>query len=412
MFSRIFQHFRPLKRPIKKIYADYATLTPISDNVLAVFTATYKEYDKNPSALYTSAVKAKKRLEMARKEVSRLLSGVSLHSVHSDEVFFTSGGTESNNIAIQGVLDAWYANVGNLVGKTPHVIISTIEHPAVRKVVERLVQIKKITTSYIPVTEKGIIDLVELKKAFDEHENIVFVSVMLVNNEIGTIQPIKDIARMIRLYRKKYESVYPYFHTDACQAPCYVDMPIDKLGIDLMTLDGGKIYGPRGVGCLYIKRNTRVLSPYIGGGQESGIRPGTENLPAIAGFSVALADAYVIRNREVQRLGEMQKFLFKHLPAGVFVNGSTDEGERIVNNINICIPGSDSEFLVFQMDVAGVEVSAVTACQNSQEESRSTVVDALGRDCGGSSLRISFGKNTIWREVKKIVEVLEKVCKK
>jgi cysteine desulfurase len=402
MFSTIFQQFKGLKSSKKRIYADYATLTPISDGVLTVMSSVYRKYDKNPGALYGSAVRAKKRLESARKEVSSLLSGTSLHSVHADEIYFTSGGTESNNIAIQGVVDGWYESSNS----TPHVVISNIEHPAVKKVVDALVKNKKITASYVPVTEGGIVDLDVLKHVFETQKNIILVSVMLVNNEIGTIQPLKDIARMIRLYRKNTQSVYPYFHTDACQAPCYVDMPIDKLGVDMLTLDGGKIYGPRGVGCLYVKRNTALVSPYKGGGQENNVRPGTENLPAIVGFEIALRDAYAMRSKEAKRIGQMQKYMFEHLPKNLCINGSIDTEKRIVNNVNICFEGKDSEFMVFQMDTAGVEVSAVTACQNSQEESRSFVVDALGGDCGGSSIRISLGRYTTWREVNKILKVI------
>jgi cysteine desulfurase len=402
MFSRIFHHLRLLKRAPKKIYADYATLTPISDSVLAIMSRAYVTYNKNPGALYASAVFAKKRLEQARKEVAQVLSEKSLHSVHADEIYFTSGGTESNNIAIYGVVDAWYEENDTI----PHIIISNIEHPAVRKIVDDLVKKKRVTATNVPVTEEGIMDMSLLKKSFEECTNLILVSVMLVNNEIGTIQPIQDIARMVRQYRKKNQSVYPYMHTDACQAPCYLDMPVDKLGVDMLSLDGGKIYGPRGVGCIYIKRGVSIDSPYKGGGQENGIRPGTENLPAIVGFAVALADAYTLRKSEVYRIGEMQRYIMQHLPVGVFINGSQKTEEKIVNNINICFPSKDSEFVVFQMDVAGVEVSAVTACQNSQVESRSSVVDALGKDCGGSSIRISLGRYTTWREVKKIVAVL------
>ena len=401
MFSRIFYQLGLLKKSTKKVYADYATLTPISDGVLTVMSRIYMQYDKNPSALYGSAVLAKKQLEGSRKEVAGLLSGHSLHSVHADEVYFTSGGTESNNIAIYGIIDAWYEKYESV----PHIIISNIEHPAVTKIIDDLVAKKRVTATYVSVTTEGIIDMVELKKAF-EHSDIALVSVMFVNNEIGTIQPISEIARTVRQYRKKHGSVYPYFHTDACQAPCYVDMPIDKLGVDMLTLDGGKIYGPRGVGCLYVKRGMLLDSPYKGGGQESGVRPGTENLPAIVGFATALADVYTFRDREVKKLAKMQEYIIKQLPQNLFVNGSQKSEERVVNNISVCFPGKDSEFLVFQMDVAGVEVSAVTACQNTQEESRSTVVDALGKDCGGSSIRISLGRYTTWREVKKIVNVV------
>ncbi|MES2986167.1 MAG: cysteine desulfurase family protein [Patescibacteria group bacterium] len=410
MFSSFFRRFgskfQAIKRHPKRIYADYATLTPINGNVLSLMSTIYKKYGQNPGALYGSAVTAKKVLETARKGVAELLSGPSLHSVHADEIVFTTGGTEANNIAILGVVENWYEKNTEI----PTVIISNIEHPAVKKIVENLERKKKINAFYIPVTEEGVVDLVELKKVFAEQKNIILVSVMLVNNEIGTIHPLKEIAKVIRNYRKENSTAFPYFHTDACQAPCYVDMPIDKLGVDLLTLDGGKIYGPRGVGCLYMKRGTELNSPYIGGGQEKGIRPGTENLPAIVGFAEALHIVFSKKEKEVKRLAAMQEFILSNLPEHVFVNGSLDKEKRIVNNINICIPGTDSEFLVFKMDVAGVEVSAVTACQNSQEESRSTVVDALGKNCGGSSLRISLGQGTTWGEVKKIVKVLYEIC--
>lgn len=407
MFSSFFRRFRPQNRTQKRIYADYATLTPIHGNVLSLMSKVYRKYDKNPGALYGSAVMAKKLLETARKEVATLLSGPSLHSVHSDEIVFTSGGTESNNIAILGTLESWYEKNTDI----PTMIVSGIEHPAVKKVVENLDRLKKIHVIYIPVTEDGIIDIAELKKVFAEQKNIILVSVMLVNNEIGTIQPLKEVAKLVRNYRKEHSSVYPYFHTDACQAPCYVDMPIDKFGVDLLTLDGGKIYGPRGVGMLYVKRGLKLKSPLVGGGQENGIRPGTENLPSIVGFAEALGIVLHKKEKEVKRLAPMQEFIFSSLPENAYVNGSTETEKRIVNNINICIPGADSEFLVFKMDVAGVEVSAVTACQNSQEESRSSVVDALGKNCGGSSLRISLGQGTTWGEVKKIVKIIQTVSK-
>lgn len=409
MFSSLFRRFGPLKRAQKRIYADYATLTPINSNVLSLMSTIYKKYGQNPSALYESAVQAKKILEKARKDVASLLSGPSLHSVHADEIVFTSGGTEGDNIAILGIVEGWYKSHSHT--EIPTIIISNIEHPAVRKIVENLERKKKINAFYVPVDEEGIIDVTLLKKVFAEQKNIILVSVMLVNNEIGTIQPLKEVVKVIRNYRKENSSVYPYFHTDACQAPCYVDMPIDKFGVDFLTLDGGKIYGPRGIGCLYIKRGIKIVSPYIGGGQEHGIRPGTENLPAIVGFAEALNIVLKEKEKEVKKLAAMQEFIFSNLPEHVFVNGSLDREKRIVNNINICIPGSDSEFLVFKMDVAGVEVSAVTACQNSEEESRSSVVDALGKNCGGSSLRISLGRGTTWGEVKKIVKTIQTVAK-
>lgn len=349
-------------------------------------------------------------MENARKSVAKTLSGASSHSVHADEVLFTSGGTESNNMAIMGVVKSWF-DANGAFGVVPHVVVSAIEHPAIKKVVETLVSLKRVTATFVSVDEQGIVDLAELKEVLATQKHIALVSIMMVNNEIGTVQPLRDIAALIRKYRKEHDSVYPYFHTDACQAPCYLDMQVDKLGVDLLTLDGGKIYGPRGVGCLYVKRKTALSPIMYGGAQEFDMRPGTENVPAIIGFAKALELVVEKKESEVSRLRKMQDFIYTSLPENVFVNGTTEPALRLPNNINICVPGSDSEFLVFKADVRGIELAATTACQNKQEESRSYVVDALLKNCGGSSLRISMGQGTTWRQVKKLVKVLHEIVK-
>ncbi len=404
MFLRYFWRlFR-----LKKAYFDYASITPIDRKVLSAISSAYRQFSANPASLYDRGVKATRTLENARKSVARILSGGSIHSVHADEIIFTSGGTESNNLAIMGVIKSWFDTNSHL-GVVPHVVASSIEHPAIKKVIETLVSLKQVTATFIAVDEQGIVDLAELKDVFTQNKNIVLVSMMMVNNEIGTVQPLRDIAALIRKYRKENNSVYPYFHTDACQAPCYQDTQIDKLGVDLLTLDGGKIYGSRGTGCLYIKRKTFISPIMYGGSQEDGMRPGTENVPAIVGFAKALELVTRKKETEVLRLRKMQDFIYTSLPEKVFVNGTTEPALRMPNNINICVPGSDSEFLVFKADVAGIELSATTACQNKQEESRSYVVDALGKNCGGSSLRISMGQGTTWRQVKKLVRVLHEI---
>ncbi len=401
MFSRFWR-----ASPTKK-YFDYASITPLDYRVVKAVQKVEKRHWQNPSALYDSGVRAGKLLASAREGVARVLSGTSIHSAHADEIVFTSGGTESDNVAIQGVVKAWKKD-NPTVSELPHIVISAIEHPAVKKTVEDLEHSGLITVSYISVDEQGLICEKELKEVFQKEKNIILVSVMLVNNEIGTIQPIAHVASLIRKYRKDHGSVYPYLHTDACQAPCYLDMQIDKLGVDLLSLDGGKIYGPRGVGCLYIKRGVRIEKISQGGAQESDIRPGTENLPAIVGFAKALEICTKEKEKENIRLRKLQEYIINNLPEGVTVNGSVDVEKRISNNINICIPDKDSEFVLFQLDVQGFEVSTGTTCQNKQEESRSYVVDALGHNCGASSLRISFGRFTKFGEVKSLIKVLKK----
>lgn len=390
-----------------KKYFDYASITPLDNRVVKVMRDITSKNWQNPSSLYASGVLVSKLLEQARQETAGFLSGSSLHSVHSDEVIFTSGGTESDNIAILGTISAWR----RIHGRVPHVISSVVEHPAVKKTLDALDKDGLIAVSYVGVDSEGVVCLDEFKDILFSTEDTALVSIMLVNNEIGTIQPLSEIAGLIRKYRKEKNTQYPYFHTDACQAPVYIDMRIDKLGVDLLSLDGGKIYGPRGVGCLYKKRGIVLDKVYHGGAQEMDVRPGTENLPAIVGFAKALQLCAGEKGKEVARLGKFQRYIFDTLPRECFVNGSKDTKKRIVNNVNICIPKKDSEFLLFKLDVAGFEVSTGTTCQNKQEESRSYVVDALGEDCGGSSLRISLGRFTKFSDVKRLCVVLKKVVR-
>lgn len=391
-----------------KKYFDYASITPLDKRVVKVMADILDKKWQNPSSLYGSGVLASKALDQARETVAQVLSGSSVHSVHADEVVFTSGGTESDNIALIGTIYAWK----HLHRKTPHVITSAVEHPAVKKTLEALEKDGTITVSYIGVDSDGIVNIQEFKEVLFSSVDVALVSVMFVNNEIGTIQPLSEIAGLIRKYRKEKNTVYPYFHTDACQAPAYIDMRIDKLGVDLLSLDGGKIYGPRGVGCLYLKRGVVLDKVYHGGAQEMDMRPGTENLSAIVGFAKALEICEKEKIKEVKRLAVFQQYMFNNLPVGCFVNGSKDEKNRIVNNVNICVPNKDSEFLLFKLDVQGFEVSTGTTCQNKQEESRSYVVDALGNACGASSLRITFGRFTKFADVRKLVKVLKRVIEK
>lgn len=402
MFSRIFG---------QKIYLDYAAITPVDLKVVKIMNKIAKTNWHNPSALYGHGVQAGKLLEQARKDVAQVLCGSSVHSVHADEIIFTGGGTESNNLAIQGVLKAWSKMHGQFE-ILPHVVISVIEHPSVKKLIEHLVSENKITASFVGVTSEGLIDLSELKAIFQKQKNIILVSIMMVNNELGTVQPIAEVASLIRKYRKESGTQYPIFHTDACQAPNYIDIQIDKMGVDLLTLDGGKIYGPRGIGSLYIKRNTPLDKVFFGGAQEMDIRPGTENLPAVVGFAEALKMVHKDKEKENNRLRKLQEYIKNNLPKNISINGIMDTEKRISNNINICLSGIDSEFALFKCDVAGIEVSTGTTCQNKQEDSRSYVVDALGKDCGASSLRISMGRYTKKSHVEKLIKVLGIIVKK
>lgn len=406
MFSRFIKFINT-----KKKYFDYASQTPVDSRVLRVVQGISKNIYYNPGALYSNGLFASKILQKSRKEIANLLSGYSKNSIHTDEIIFTSGGTESNNIAIQGVVDKWYESKNYDYSEKPHVIISEIEHPAVYNVVEHLKKQNNITFSKIKINSDGLIDLQELKNELTQNKNTILVSVILVNNEIGTIQPIRDIASLIR--KARGENIYPLLHTDACQAINYLSIPIDKMGCDLITYDASKFYGPKGVGMLYIKRNTPINPVNFGGGQESDMRPGTENLPAIVGMVKALEIVYEEKIKEIKRLAKIQQYIFNKVLKikNVYINGSVDGEKRIVNNINICFAGKDSEFLLFKMDKLGYEVSTGTTCQNKKEDSKSVSVQALGGECASSSLRISLGRFTTMRQVRGLIRAIEKFSK-
>ncbi len=390
-------------------YFDYASQTPVDGRVLRVIYDISKKNFHNSGSLYNSGVISEKMLKKARLKTAQILSGLSKNSVHADEIIFTSGGTESNNIAIQGVVDKWYENQGYDYTKKPHIIISDFEHPAINNVIENLYKKNKITYSKIKIDKDGIINLLDLKQELIDNKNTILVSVMLVNNEIGTIQPIRDIASLTR--KAKGEDKYPLLHTDACQAVNYIDMLVDKMGVDLMTYDASKFYGPKGIGLLYIKRNILINPVYFGGDQEFGMRPGTENLPAIMGMVKALEIVEKEKTKEINRLGKMQQYIFDQVLKlkNVSINGSVDREKRIVNNINLCFQGQDSEFLLFKLDKLGFQVSTGTTCQNKKEESKSVSVDALGQGCASSSLRISLGRYTKMSDVKGLVKAISKI---
>jgi cysteine desulfurase len=404
-FNKLIKKQHPLKGYVKK-YFDYASQTPTDKRVLKVVEEYSKTLFYNPGSLYANGVFSAKALKDSRKKIACLLSDKSLNSVHENEIIFTSGGTESNNIALQGVVDKWYESKKYDYTEKPHVIISEIEHPALYNVVENLKKQHKITFSKIKINNDGLIDLQELKNELAENKNTVLVSIMLVNNEIGSIQPVRDITSFIR--KARGDGVYPLFHTDACQALNYIDMSFDKMGADLVSYDASKFYGPKGVGILYIKRNTPINPVYFGGDQEYGMRPGTENLPSVMGMVKALEIVVDEKQKEIKRLYKLQQYIFAKVDKikGVSINGSTLQEKRIVNNINICFPGKDSEFLLFKMDKMGYEVSTGTTCQNKKEDSRSISVEALGGDCAGSSLRISLGRYTTKGQVRGLIKAL------
>ena len=344
---------------MKRIYLDYASLTPIDKGVMKEIKKYSSKNYGNPSALYASGVAAKKAVGSARKKIADILHA------HSDELIFTSGGTESNHLILNNFKNS---------------VVSSIEHSS----------IIKRDAKRISVDVNGVVNLDEIKKAITPETELV--SIMMVNNEIGTIEPIADIAKIVRDERKKRGSAFPLLHTDASQAGL-LPLHVEKLGVDLMTLDGSKLYGPRGVGMLYVKRGTIKID-----------RAGTANLPGIMGFAKALELADKLRDREYKRLSDLKNFFIKELQEkipGTKVNG--DRSMTSPHILNISIPDIDNEFLVLKLDAKGIECSTKSACLTEEDESY--VLKNIGAS-SATSIRLSFGRETTKSDLKKVLKNL------
>jgi cysteine desulfurase len=376
----------------KRIYLDYASLTPIDPRVVREMGKFSASAYANPSSLYKEGVTAKKVLAEMRKKVADLIHA------HADEIVFTSGGTESNALVLEGVGRAAHRNG---IAK-PHIIISSIEHSSIIETAHMLEK-HGCEITRLSVDRAGVVSVEELKKALKP--TTVLVSIMMVNNEIGSIQPIKEIAKVVRQARAGKDAAkadaYPLFHTDAAQGFLYEELFVEKLGVDFMTLDGSKVYGPRGIGCLFMKRGAPIEPIMYGGGQEKGMRSGTENLPSIAGFTKALEIAAGERTKEAARIADLRadfvNMIHMHKPA-VTVNGSGSP-----HILNISIPGVDNEFLLFQLDAHGIACSTKSSCLRDEEESY--VLKAIGAN-SAHSLRFSFGRFTKKADIKAAVKAL------
>lgn len=371
------------------IYLDYAAATPLDARVLETMRPFLTENFYNPSAGYQVARKTHVALEAARAKAAHWLGA------RGSEIVFTAGGTEANNLAVHGVVRRFPA--GN-------VVISAIEHDSVS------VPAGRYDCREAPVQPDGRLDLDKLKTTIDNQT--VLVSVMYANNEIGTVQPAREVGRLVdemRRQRRAAGNNLPlYLHTDACQAANYLDLHVARLGVDLLTLNGGKIYGPKQSGLLYVKAGTELEPLIDGGGQERGLRSGTENVAAAVGFATALDIAQTTRRDETVRLRKLQEYFINQLAVVVpdaVVNGSLKY--RLPNNIHVTIPGQDNERLLTQLDEAGVMAAAGSACSASNQEP-SSVLRAIGLDDAAArgSLRFTTGRDTTDSAIAQAVELL------
>jgi cysteine desulfurase len=373
------------------IYLDHAAATPLDAEVLAAMRPYYSERFYNPSANYMAAQKVRAELDAARASVAACLGA------RANEIIFTAGGTESDNLAVSGILQQYPQ--GN-------VVVSAIEHDAV------LEPAAQYDCRIASVTPQGLIDLDDLATKIDDQT--VLVSVMYANNEVGTIQPLRHVAGLIarvREARRLSGNKLPiYLHTDACQAANYLDLHVSRLGVDMMTLNGGKIYGPKQSGVLFVSSKVTLWPQIRGGGQERNLRSGTENVAACIGFAQALELAQTRRHQEVERLGALQKTAFRQIAEllpGAIVNGS--QKHRLPNNIHLTLPGQDNERLLVQLDEQGILAAAGSACSASDDEP-SHVLRAMGvSDVNAqASLRLTMGRATTEADLTACITTLAK----
>jgi len=382
----------------KKVYMDYASATPVMPEVLLVMRSVLANQYANPASLYDAGIASKKIVEDSRKKIAEIIGSA------SSEIIFTSGGTESNNQAFFGLRNP----DGRFDGL--HFIVSKIEHSSIIEIVKEISNLGG-KFSVIPVKENGIIDTKELSKMIKENTRLV--SVMMVNNEIGTIQPIDEVVKIVRKARKNFGTEKIYIHTDACQAPQYLPINVIKMGIDMLTLDSGKIYGPKGIGLLYVRKVVQIRPIILGGGQERGLRGGTEPVHQIAGFAKALEIVNIDREKETQRITIIRDYAFKKIKenfSNVIINGDLEN--RIANNVNVCFLGIDSEYVVIALGYAGIECAYASSCKTLGNDNSSYVISAIQKkDCASSSLRFTFGRYSKKEDVDFLIESLLTVVK-
>lgn len=374
---------------MKRIYLDHAAATPMSPKALSATTDAMKKFPGNPSAIHGEGRTARAALESARAEVAGALSA------HSDEIIFTSGATEANNLAITGIVRAAQARG---VAR-PRIIVSAIEHPSVLETVRALEKEKSAIMDILGVDGHGVIDVRELRRLIKP--DTVLVSIMYANNEIGTVEPLSDIAKEIRYARKVNKSAYPFFHTDASQSANYLDLNVLRLWCDLMTLSSTKTYGPRGVGALFVKRGVQPSPIMHGGKHESGRRPGTESTALAMGFAIALTEARAISTKESVRVQKLRDLLTEKILKKI--SGSTLNGgaaQSLPNLLNISFEGVESDALVLYLDAKGIAVSGQSACKSS-EDRPSHVIMAIGKVGTETlgSIRFSLGRATTREDV-------------
>lgn len=386
-----------MKKKTLSVYLDYAAATPMDTAVFSAMKPYMVGKFANASALYRAAEECRSALESARAEVAK-----ALHTTESS-IFFSRGGTESINMALLGVARR-YARQGK------HIISSPTEHAAVK---ETLSALKKdgFEITYLPVDAAGNISLKDLKGAL--RKDTILITFMYSNNEIGTIHPIADIGRVLLKWRKEQKTIFPFFHTDACQGTNYLSLQVDALHVDLLSINGAKVYGPKSAGILYKRRGVELVPILYGGGHERGLRPGTEDISAAVGLATALAIAEKMRKKEEKRVLALRDYFYtkikKHITDTV-LNGPALAENRIANNLNISFLGAEAEAIILYLDAKGIAVASGAACStDSNEPSHVLRACGLSPERMSSSIRFTLGRSTQKKDIDAVMKHLPSI---
>ncbi len=377
----------------ERVYFDWAAATPLLPAAYAAMKPCFKENFGNPSAIHEEGKRAREVVERARSEVARALQ------VRPEFVTFTAGGTEGNNLTILGTISQLQAK-GRSYEKM-EVITTKLEHPSVLETMCKLEQLG-VRVKYVEVNEEGLISLQNLKKLVTAET--VLLSVAYANSEIGTVQPLHSLKKILCEAEKRFKDKV-YLHVDAAQAPLWLNCQLDSTQADLLVLDAAKCCGPKGVGVLVRSRRSEILSSSFGGGQESGLRPGTENVAGIAGAAVAIVAAQADWRARAEKIREVRdkgiSLLLKTIPQAV-LNGTKDD-KRLANNINISLPSFDTEYAAVWLDAKGFAVSTKSACSSAGGGESLVVKTATSDDARASStLRLTLGPESTIEEIKNL----------
>jgi cysteine desulfurase len=403
---------------MKKIYFDHSATTPIDKEVLKAMQPYLTADFGNASSLHSFGQKARAGVEEAREQLAQFLA------CEPKEIIFTSGATESNNLAILGIVKAFRGKDARINlrmnakmnANKLHIVTSAIEHPAVLEPCRQLGK-EGVEVTYLPVTRAGFVKVEDVKKAI--RPETILVSIMYVNNEVGTIQPVRGIGQLIKqINQSKIQNQKSkiYFHTDAVQAANFCDCRVDFLGVDMLSLSGHKIYGPKGVGVLFVRGGTPLLPLQYGGHQERGLHSGTENVAGIVGMGKAIE---IINqkpktkniNLKIKKLRDkLVEKILKIIP-GAFVNG--DLNQRAPGNANFCFKNVEGESILLMLDMEGIAVSTGSACSSGSLEP-SHVLTAMGvpPEVTHGSLRVTLGRENTEKEVAQLLEVLPGIVKR